>query len=279
MSKPLHLDWLRPSAVKLSASIHGTALVGTALAPSLWGWSLGAVLANHALLAGATLCPRNPWFGPNLRYLPAAAVARREIALTLDDGPDPKVTPQVLDLLDTTQTRASFFCVAERAMRAPALVREMVARGHSIENHSYRHPNLFSTFGPARIAREVGEAQARLSDLAGVAPQFFRPPAGFANPFLHPVLESLNLRMANWSRRGFDTRDTQLPRVLSRLTQGLAAGDILLAHDGNSPCLPQGEAFILTLLPALIQAMQAQGLRGVSLPQALRSDLPPREPA
>ena len=92
---------------------------------SFWPWALGALVVNHAIITTAGLLPRTTLLGPNLTRLPDAAAARREVAITIDDGPDPDTTPHVLDLLDAAGAKASFFCIGWRARENPALCREM----------------------------------------------------------------------------------------------------------------------------------------------------------
>ena len=237
--------------------------------PAEWPWVLGALAANHAVVTAVGLWPRSTALGPNLKRLPDAAAARREVALTIDDGPEPEITPAVLDLLDAAGARATFFCIAANAQRHPELVREIVRRGHSVENHSHVHSHRFSLLGPRGLAREIEAAQSVLSDVTGVAPRFFRAPAGLRNPFLAPVLHGMGLALASWTRRGFDTRERDPQRVLQRLTRGMAAGDILLLHDGNCARDAQGRPVVLAVLPALLDELRRQGLVPVTLPQAL----------
>jgi peptidoglycan-N-acetylglucosamine deacetylase len=263
------VSWSPSPFLKASAALHAGAAVGALAAPALWPWALGAVVANHAVITAAGLLPRTTLLGPNMVRLPPAARARREIALTIDDGPDPKVTPAVLDLLDEAQVKATFFCIGWRARQHPALCREIVARGHRVENHGYAHSNAFSLFGPTRMRRDIAAAQAVLADATGRAPRFFRPTAGLRNPFLDPVLSSLDLRLAAWTRRPYDTRDGRPERVLQRLTRGLAPGDILLMHDGHAALAPDGRPVILSTLPMLLLTLQEQGLRPVTLRQSL----------
>jgi peptidoglycan/xylan/chitin deacetylase (PgdA/CDA1 family) len=267
--------WLGSRVLKSSAALHGTALLGTALSPQHWPIGLAAIAANHLFLGTATLIPKNPLFGRNITRLPAPAMARQEICLTFDDGPHPVYTPQVLDMLDGANAKASFFCVAKHAEQNQSLLRDIVARGHSVENHSFRHPHLFSLYGPKRIQREIADAQKLLSDITGVVPRFFRPPVGFANPFVAPVLAEMGLVQATWTRRGFDTQDSHLPRVLNRFGKRLCAGDILLLHDANSALVQNKEMsrpLILSLLPAILQLSWADQLRCVTLPQAFYGD-------
>lgn len=257
-----------PAFVKVSLACHAGAAAATLASPALWPWSLGAVAANHLVLTGAGLWPRSTWLGANWSRLPAAAAARREVGLTIDDGPDPEVTPQVLDRLDEHGLRATFFCIAEAAMGEQRLCREIVARGHSVQNHTHRHSHRFSLLGPAALRREIGSAQATLADITGVEPRFFRAPAGLRNPFLEPVLKSLDLRLVSWTRRGFDTVRGDAGRVLASLDAGLAAGAILLLHDGHAARTPQGRAVLLDVLPQLAARLRARGLAAVTLPAA-----------
>jgi peptidoglycan-N-acetylglucosamine deacetylase len=269
--------WPVPPLLWATAGIHAGAALALLVAPAQWTWALAAIALNHTVLTGVGLWPRSTALGENLVRLPAAAAARREVALTIDDGPEPEVTPAVLDVLDAAGARATFFCIAERARRHPELVREIVRRGHSVQNHSDLHSHRFSLLGPRGFAREIHAAQAVLSDVTGETPRFFRAPAGLRNPFLAPVLHRFGLVLASWTRRGFDTRERDPQRVLQRLTRGLAAGDILLLHDGNCARDPQGRPVILTVLPALLAELRRQNLMPVTLPQSLsaaRSTLP-----
>ncbi|WP_374262693.1 polysaccharide deacetylase family protein [Zoogloea sp.] len=257
--------WQPSPFLTLSAGLHAAAGVGLLVDPAGWPVAVGALLANHAALTAAGLLPRSRLLGPNLTRLPPAAVARREIALTIDDGPDPAVTPRVLGLLDAADARATFFCIGRRAAAHPGLVRDIVARGHAVENHSEHHWKRFSTLGYAAMRAEVAAAQASLGALAGRAPRFFRAPAGLRNPFLDPALAHLDLRLAAWTRRAYDTRNGNPQQVLARLGDGLAAGDILLLHDGNAARTPDGQPVILAVLPPLLARIRAAGLTPVTL--------------
>ena len=273
---PQPSPWPMPPLVGASLGLHAAAAGAALLWPEAWLWSAGAVLANHLALAGAGLWPRSTLLGPNLRRLPAAATARGEIALTIDDGPDPEVTPAVLDLLAAQGVHATFFCIAERARAQPALLRRIVAGGHSVQNHSQHHRHYFSLLGPGRLAREIGDAQALLADITGQRPHCFRAPAGLRNPLLDPLLHRLGLHLVSWTRRGFDTREADPQVVLARLMgsgqRRLAAGDILLLHDGHARRSASGRAVLLDVLPPLLQRCRAGGLQPVTLAAAV----PPR---
>ena len=261
--------WTPPPLLYASAAIHLGSAAALLLRPRTWPWAVGALVVNHMALAAAGLWPRSSLLGSNWTRLPPQAASRGAVAITIDDGPDPEVTPQVLQQLERHGAHATFFCVGERVLRHPQLARELVRRGHCIENHSQRHRHNFSLLGPRGMRTEIARAQDTIHEITGTRPQFFRAPAGLRNPFLDPVLTRMNLQLASWTRRGFDTVNGNADAVLARLTGNLAGGDILLLHDGNAARGPQGRAVILDVLPRLLDAIQAKSLKPVTLQSVL----------
>jgi peptidoglycan/xylan/chitin deacetylase (PgdA/CDA1 family) len=266
------MRWRPSPTIVASVALHAAAGATVLAAPGLWPPALAAVLANQALLTAAGMLPRSTLLGPNVTRLPAAAAARGEVALTIDDGPDPEVTPRVLDLLDSAGMKATFFCIGERVAAHSSLAREMIVRGHAIENHSMNHLKMFAALGPGRMRREIVDAQKSIADAIGRAPRWFRPTAGLRNPFLDPVLAGLDLRLASWTRRPFDTRCGDVDTVHARLARNLAAGDILLMHDGHAARTPAGTPVVLEVLPRLLATLNAIGLRSVTLASAFDHD-------
>jgi len=261
------LPWRPAIAVQFSIVIHLAALLALLFQPVWWPWVVAVLVANHLALGLIGMWPRSRLLGDNIIRLPEAAARRGEIALTFDDGPHPQVTPKVLDILDHYGAKASFFCVGDKAAAHPDIVREIVGRGHSIENHSMRHSAFFGFYGPVALRREISAAQSVLGGIAGHPPGFFRAPMGIRNPMLDPVVTRLGLHYISWTRRGFDTVARNPAIVLKRLIDGLAAGDILLLHDRRSV---HGEPIVLAVLPALLEKLAAAGLKPVSLTMAMR---------
>lgn len=262
--------WRPAPAIAGSMGLHFLAGAGAVVSPEAWQWALATLAANHAVLTAGGLWPRSTWLGPNVTRLPAASAARSEISLTFDDGPDPEVTPRVLDLLEARGATATFFCIGERARAYPDLCREIVRRGHGIENHSSRHHPTFAMRGMGGMRRDIAAAQASITHAAGTAPRFFRPPAGLRSPLLDPVLHALGLRLVSWTRRGFDTRLQPGP-VAAKLVAGLRAGDILLLHDGQCARTPAGTPVALEVLPRVLDAAEGARLRPVTLHHAIDS--------
>jgi peptidoglycan-N-acetylglucosamine deacetylase len=266
---PTHKLWKPSPLLGASALLHVGAAAGVIARPQSWPWMLGAVVANHLVLTTAGLLPRSKLLGPNWTSLPDHMAARGAVAVTIDDGPDPEVTPRVLDLLDEYRAKATFFCIGAGVARYAELVRETARRGHTIENHTQRHLNYFSVLGPGAIAGEIERAQDEIGTVTGQRPCFFRAPAGLRNPFLDPVLARLDLKLASWTRRGFDTLNRDAGTVLATLTRGLRSGDILLMHDGHAGRAASGSRLILEVLPQLLAAIAAAKLTPVTLRSAL----------
>lgn len=253
-------------------ALHAAALLLLALYPQKWWAALAAIVFSQMVLVAVSLWPRSTCLGANLVRLPAAAIQRGEVALTIDDGPDPEVTPQVLGILAKHGVRATFFCIGERADKHPELCRLILTAGHRIENHGARHPTLLSFSLLKGWRREILDGQHILQRITGHTPRFYRAVAGLRNPFLDPVLHDLGLQLATWTRRGFDTRERDPEKVLQRLTHQLAAGDILLLHDGNAARTLLGEAVIVSVLPRLLEAARTRGLTPVTLAHACSMD-------
>jgi peptidoglycan/xylan/chitin deacetylase (PgdA/CDA1 family) len=270
------LDYLPSPFLKGSLALHGLAGAALAIEASAWPWALGSLALNHLAISSAGLIPRGALLGPNIVRLPEASASTGQVALTIDDGPDPEVTPATLDILEAHDVRATFFCVGRALLAHPSLARDIIRRGHAIENHSLNHHDYFSLLGPQRMAREVREGQRVIGDITGEQPRFFRAPAGLRNPFLQPILARHGLQLCSWTRRGFDTACREPSRVQQRLTRGLRGGDILLLHDGRAARTRSGLPIILEVLPRLLETLRQTGLRTVLLRDAIA--LPPSGP-
>lgn len=255
--------------VKITIALHLLALIFTVMMPKLWPWTLAAIIINHLIMVGIGLWPRSQWLGTNWTRLPNSAVARNEVALTIDDGPDLEVTPKVLKILNHYNVKATFFCIGKNASQHPDLCREIINQGHAIENHSQHHHHYFSLLGIQGIRHEIESAQHTLTSITKQSPLFFRAPAGLRNPFLEPVLAQLGLTLASWTVRGFDTKVTDANHVKKKLLSKLHAGAILLMHDGNAAHTKQGTPIILEVLPDILESAKSLNLHFVTLRQTL----------
>jgi peptidoglycan/xylan/chitin deacetylase (PgdA/CDA1 family) len=252
-------------ALRVSAGVHGLVALALAARPVWWPWLLGVLVTNHALVVGGSLMPRSRWFGPNLTRWPGDPGDR--VALTFDDGPDPEVTPAILELLEAHGATATFFVVGERAAAQPDLVAEIVGRGHRVGNHTFDHPHGFWFLPPAALAAQLDRAQEAVKGACGRTPAHFRAPAGIRPPWLEPFLARRGLRLVSWTRRGLDTVTRDPERVAARLLRGLRPGDILLLHDRGSARDRDGRPVVLSALPRVLEGVAAAGLRMAALPE------------
>ncbi|HSF42139.1 MAG TPA: polysaccharide deacetylase family protein [Thermoanaerobaculia bacterium] len=251
-----------PALLAGSLGLHAASLAALALAPRHWPAVAGTLFANHVVLAAASLWPRGGLVGENLTSLPESAAERGEVCLTFDDGPDPEVTPRVLDLLESARARATFFCIGRRVEAHPGLAAEIARRGHRVENHTWAHSNRFACSLPPALRREIGRAQEAIGAATGLRPRYFRAPAGLRNPFVDWVLHGAGLRLVAWTRRGFDAVQKDPAAITRRLLHGLAPGDVLLLHDGNA-FRNGGNPAVLEVLPRVLDALAARSLRCV----------------
>lgn len=257
---PLHRPPRHPYAILglLALSQAAVALLWWRLG---WRWGLPAMVATHLTVVWATLYPRAALFCPALSRLP---VVDRRVWLTIDDGPSADTLP-MLDLLDRHGARATFFLVGECALSQPALVREILHRGHGIGNHSASHPDRwFWALGPRRLEREIARNQAILTDIAGRPPRWFRSVVGMTNPFVGLSLHRHGLARVAWSARGFDGVHCQPEQVLARIRRDIAPGAIVLLHEGAA------HGHNIAILAQLLDWLQAQGYRSV-LPEEIEA--------
>lgn len=225
------------------------------------GWHAGLLLlvATHLAVLWGVPRPRSAMYGPVLSRLP---VADRRVWLTIDDGPSDD-TPALLDLLDAHGARATFFLVGGRAAARPELVREIVARGHGIGNHSHGHPQAwFWALGPGRMRREIVQCQQTLLAITGRAPRWFRAVVGHANPFVAAPLHDCGLARVAWTARAFDAVRADPAGVVDRLQRELSPGAIVLLHEGAR------HGRNVEMVALLLQRMRALGYATV-LPEEL----------
>lgn len=158
----------------------------------------------------------------------------RRLALTFDDGPDPAVTPKILDLLDRYNLKATFFVIGKKATQYPQLVKNAFDRGHSIASHDLTH-SYFSNFRLGKqMTKEILESQRIIESIIGKKPHLYRPPVGLTNPHLFKVLNSLGMTCIGWNCRVRDSGNKQVSRF-SKFPSLAVAGSVVLLHDCAPP--------------------------------------------
>ena len=235
-------------------------------AAALW-WHhfvwLGAVVLAVFIVMGLGLAlPQMKLFGP---FICRGSPARRCVALTFDDGPDPCSTPRLLELLRAAGIRAAFFCIGQRVAANPELAAQIVREGHLLENHTYTHNKFTNFFTSGRLRSELAQTQAVIEKAAGITPAYFRPPIGLSNPRIFRVAHSLKMQVIGWTVRSLDTVMADPQKIVARVTRGLRPGAIILLHDGNIPVEK-----LETTVKSLLDTLRGLGYEVVRLDELLK---------
>jgi len=237
---------------------------GAALAAGAGAVSYAAVYAR-AQIFGPTVCRTN---------------SARKLAITFDDGPNPALTPLLLDLLERYDARATFFVIGRYARKCPELVRETAQRGHLVANHTLTHPNLF-WLTPPMIHDQLRQTQDAIVAATGFAPKWFRPPYGYRNPWVVKTAALLGMRTAMWSVIPGDWKPWPLEKLIDKMRpiavhaqRDLAsgadgAGDVLCLHDGGHRALNADRTRTLKALEYWLPRWRDAGLEFVTIEEAV----------
>jgi peptidoglycan/xylan/chitin deacetylase (PgdA/CDA1 family) len=222
----------------------------------------GAVSAAAAAVvhAGPALAPVIQPFGD------ALGIKLREdggegVALTFDDGPHPRGTPAVLELLREARAEATFFLAGEQVLKRPALVGEIVAAGHRVELHCHRHRNQLR-LSPRSLLDDAERAGSAIEEAGGQEVSDYRPPYGIFSAAGLRAIRGRGWRPVLWSRWGRDWAARATPASIARqLTSGVAAGDILLLHDADYYSARDSWVRTVAALPMILEELETRGLR------------------
>jgi len=244
-----------------------------------------ALTLAGGVIGYAAAHPASQLFGPSVRH----TAAHRKLAITFDDGPNPAITPKLLDLLDRHNAHATFFLVGDFVRQCPGLTRETAARGHTLGNHTHTHPNLFKC-SPAKIRDELHRCSDAIHEAANIAPKWFRPPFGLRNPWVIPAANRLGMQAVMWTLLPDDWKapspEWLIPRMQpiadhaqqiaarSKNSQALSSGDILCLHDGNHRHLNGDRQCTVAALEYWLPRWRDLGLEFVTIEEAVRSPAP-----
>jgi peptidoglycan/xylan/chitin deacetylase (PgdA/CDA1 family) len=182
---------------------------------------------------------------------------RSVAALTFDDGPDPDVTPLLLEVLRRHGVQATFFVTGAKAEQHPELIREILSRGHALGNHSYHHDPLLMLRSRTRLKEEIARTQDLLANFA-VRPLTFRPPVGITNPRLRGVLGELGMYCVTFSCRAFDRGNRRIEKLAMIILKKVRPGAIILLHD-VTPRGGGGIAQWLTEMERMVSGLKTRG--------------------
>jgi peptidoglycan-N-acetylglucosamine deacetylase len=202
----------------------------------------GIFIIHGAVLAWGIVDIRSQFFG---KVYIRNNKKPHALALTFDDGPDPAVTREVIDLLNGYGFRATFFVVGLRARRHPELVGSAFAGGHTIACHDLSHNTLGNFRLRGQLTSDILETQDAIQKCIGKRPLLYRPPVGLMNPHVLPALKSLGMHCVGWSRRVKDwgnRRRSAFPAI-AKMAKG---GEVVLLHD-TMPNIDNKEMFLQQL--------------------------------
>jgi peptidoglycan/xylan/chitin deacetylase (PgdA/CDA1 family) len=261
--------WARiPFSLALGGALVAAALAAAGRAPSP-GWLIVlCVILLTTIGLGVFWMPSGLFARPIL----SGARGGAELALTFDDGPDPDHTPKVLDVLERHGHRATFFVIGNRAAAHPALLEDIVRRGHSLGNHSYAHARATATFGVPRLVADLERAQATLAAAQGRAPRWFRPPAGVLSPRVTAAAQKTGLELVGWTATARDGIRTSVEAAYRRLERAARPGAILVLHDAAER--RDRAPIAVEVLDRLCGTLAARGLRSVTLDELLADEAP-----
>ncbi|WP_371494014.1 polysaccharide deacetylase family protein [Kitasatospora sp. NBC_00374] len=223
------------------------------------GWAAAAVAGGqllHLAPAASRLTMVRRYAAPTV----AGRGAAGHVALTFDDGPDPRSTPRFLDALDALGVRATFFLLGGMLERAPGLGRELVARGHEVGLHGWYHRAQWYP-APGRDLRELRRATDAITATCGARPLWYRPPYGVLTTGPALAARRLGLRTVLWTAWGRDwTADATPASVRRTLWPDLRGGATLLLHDSDCTSAPGAWRSALGALPSVAERCRELGL-------------------
>ncbi len=168
---------------------------------------------------------------PECRVFSHGEPGKCRVALTFDDGPDPKLTTRILDILKENGVRATFFVVGKNAERYPALIDRIIAEGHEIGNHTYSHKYLGKA-GARLTEKEISECDARIFEHSEYCTKFFRPPGGIMNAEISNVCSAYGYDVLLWSIDTMDWSGRSADGICREIFNNISDGSVILMHDG-----------------------------------------------
>lgn len=191
----------------------------------------------------------------------------KQIALTFDDVPDPRFTPQVLAALRKEGVKATFFVVGHRAKKFPGLVRQIHQEGHIIGNHSFSHPQ-FKNRSLKQFQNEIQRTENIVMKISGYRPKLIRPPYGEINEEQVKWLKKNGYTIVNWNVDSLDWKGIEKNKVVKNVLQSVVPGSIVLQHAGGGTT--SDLTGTIKALPELIGSLRAKGYQFVTLPELLQ---------
>jgi peptidoglycan-N-acetylglucosamine deacetylase len=260
---------LKAWVVKLGVLFAAMAVLWRVEGPVGWITSAVILLVGFGVMVWGVFAVNSSLWA---RTLWRGAPGLKRVALTFDDGPDPKYTPQVLEVLADKKVPAAFFVVGERAEAEPALLKAIHQAGHLIGNHSYTHGMWINFRFHRKLRDEIKRTNKAIGDAIGERPRYYRAPHGFKNPALGDVLAERDMVAIGWQVRGFDAVRGDAEKIARRVVGGVEDGGVVLLHDGAGLQGTETREATLEALPIIIDGLRAKGFNLVRLDDLLGED-------
>ena len=195
---------------------------------------------------------------------------RKVVALTFDDGPSPKWTPQVLDELKKANVKATFFMIGMHVKKYPDIVRRVAAEGHEIENHTYDHRGLLE-ISPDDLKREILSTEQAVTDVVGVKTVYFRPPKAWITSTEKKTITALGYRVVLWTLNSKDWVTYNHKLIVAYLMSRVQPGDIILFHDSGGVFGTEGgdRSETVSAIPCLVKKLRAKGYDFVTVKELI----------
>jgi peptidoglycan/xylan/chitin deacetylase (PgdA/CDA1 family) len=230
-------------------------------------FATSGLCAAGGIFAWASMAPSAQLFGQTIRRTGDASA----MALTFDDGPNPAITPGLLDLLDRNGAKATFFLVGKHVRAFPALAKEIAERGHAIGNHTETHPNLIFC-SPRRIEDELDRCDDAIAAATEQKARWMRPPYGFRGPQLNGVVRRRSgAGVVMWSMTAYDWNVQPVEQLIQRL-RGARGGDIVLLHDADHRVLEGDRRHTVAALEHWLPRWRDAGMQFVSLDEMAKKE-------
>ncbi len=227
------------------------------------GLAAGVATAAAAGVVAHLLPGVVAWRSMRCRLLPRLSGVgdADHVALTFDDGPDPRSTPPILDALDALRWHATFFCLGSQVRRSPGLARELVQRGHEVAVHGDSHRSHLRRPFTSTVP-DLMRARTTLEDVTGVPVRWFRPPYGAVSSATLVAARESGLQLVLWTTWGLDWQPRATGRtVAASVARTFRPGATVLLHDSDITSIPGTWRSALAALPILGRQWTAAGLR------------------
>lgn len=186
---------------------------------------------------------------------------KKEIAISFDDGPAENYTLQILNILNTENVKATFFCIGNRIAGNEFILKRVQAEGHIMGNHSYSHHFWFDMYSAKKMQDDLQQMDAEMERVIGLKPKLFRPPYGVTNPNLAKAIRNGGYTPVGWSVRSMDTVIKDENKLLARINEGIKPGAVFLFHDTSKTTA--------AVLPQFIQEVKKRGYNIIPLDKLL----------